>query len=281
MAQRIFQAGVMRLSGLEVRPSGPPKAIVLALHGGGYLAGYWDYPGGSLLELAARRGMLGLAIDRPGYGAAKDKPCNLSQQAEIVLDLIEALRRAEGGVPLLLAGHSMGGILSLMIAANARSSLIAAIDVCGVPLVFPDHMLQAFAARTVDPAWTHYPPAPAEHVRALFYGPDGTFEPEALAYDAKVSAPVPVAEFPDAATAPRTLPQIMPRITLPVRYSMSEFEASSRVDEEVAALAREGLRGSRRAEVRIQPATGHNISLHRVGGDFHRQMLDSFEAVIA
>jgi hypothetical protein len=50
-----FSVDSVALSGLEARPSGPARATVLALHGGGYSARYWDNPSApdaSLLNLA-------------------------------------------------------------------------------------------------------------------------------------------------------------------------------------------------------------------------------------
>ncbi|NEE43926.1 alpha/beta hydrolase, partial [Streptomyces sp. SID8455] len=48
-----------------------PRAVLVALHGGGMRAGYFDSrarPGLSLLALGAQLGYTVLAVDRPGYG---------------------------------------------------------------------------------------------------------------------------------------------------------------------------------------------------------------------
>jgi pimeloyl-ACP methyl ester carboxylesterase len=281
MAQAVtFDVDGLRLSGLEVRPAGPVRGLVLALHGGGYRAGYWDYPPASLLDMAAARGFHAVGLDRPGYGAAFDQPCGLARQADIVFDLIAQLTSERAGVPVLVAGHSMGGILALMMAASPRAGRLTAIDACGVPLAFTPAMAEALAARHPEPGQTHYSAAPAERSRVIFYGPDGTFDPQVLAYDDTIAAPVPVAELVDGAAAPQTLPNVLPKIVCPVRLSFAEFEGASIVDAEVQARARAGLGGSVRAEVRLQPAAGHNISLHRIGADFHRGILDAFEAAL-
>ncbi|MBW8814204.1 MAG: alpha/beta hydrolase [Caulobacterales bacterium] len=280
IAPILIDVAGLRLSALEARPAGPAKGLVLALHGGGYRAGYWDYPPNSLLPMAAARGFHAVAVDRPGYGAAFDQTCGLARQAEIVFDVIDHLKRGDGDVPVLVAGHSMGGILALMMAASARSPAIAAVDACGVPLAFQPAMAKALAARRPQPGQTHYDAAPASQGHMLFYGPQATFDPAVLAYDDTIAAPVPVAELPDGAAAPDTMPAVMAAITLPVRLSFAAFEGASVVDDAMVARARGWLAGSARAEVRIQPDAGHNISLHRVGADFHRGVLNAFEALI-
>src|SRR3546814_13508214 len=95
-----------------------------------------------------------------------------------------------------------------------------------------------------------------------------------LAYEATLRTPVPGAELPDAASAPRDLPAVMRRIALPVRLSFAAEEASSIVSEEIAAEARADLAGNARNLVRFELHTGHNISLHRGGRAFPPAMKD-------
>jgi len=270
----------MTLSGREERPD-RPRGIVLALHGGGYSAGYWDYPAHSLLRLAAERALLAVAVDRPGYGAAFAHPMPLARQADVVLDLIDALIAREGPLPVLVTGHSMGGILALIAAANPRAeALLSAIDVSGVPLRYPAAMQQALSARVLPDGETHFPPNAPDHCRTLFFGPDGTFDPDALAFAEELARPVPGAELPDAANAPRDLPAVMRHIRLPVRMTFAQDEASSIATPDIAAAARADLAASRRADVRFEPATGHNISLHHAASPFHRGMLDWFDTIL-
>lgn len=273
-----FEVSGLTLSGRERRPSGPLRGIVLALHGGGYLAGYWDYAQHSLLDIAARRGFLAVAIDRPGYGASSGQPMAFDQQAEVILDLVEHLRAVHGPLPVLLAGHSMGGILTLMTAAKPRAAdLLTALDVCGVPLRYPEAQQHGMLARQPEPGETHFPVSEVAHRRAMFYGLDGTFDAGVIAYDEAISAPVPGAEFIDAVHAPERLPAVMRAITLPLRMTFAEEEGSSIADAQVAAGAEANLAGSPKSQVRFEPACGHNISLHHVGTVFHEGMIDWLE----
>ncbi|BDB44994.1 hypothetical protein IWGMT90018_54400 [Mycobacterium kiyosense] len=54
-----------------------PKAVLLAIHGGGTSAVYFDCPGHpelSLLRLGATLGFTVVAIDRPGHGSSAAYP---------------------------------------------------------------------------------------------------------------------------------------------------------------------------------------------------------------
>ena len=92
----------IRLSGLVGRPSrAPPRALVVALHGGGSSAGYWDGPAPvqSFVRLAVQLGFAVLAVDRPGYGASRDVDpamLRISQQVEILFDAIDSWLATEG-----------------------------------------------------------------------------------------------------------------------------------------------------------------------------------------
>lgn len=269
--------GPTRLSGIEASPESP-RGIVVALHGGGYSAGYWDHPRHSLLKLAAASGYRAVAIDRPGYGASSDLVLPLSDQVDVVLDLISLLRQGAENLPVLVAGHSMGGILALMIAAHPRSaSTVTAVDACGVPLQFADEMQFALLNRTPPANLTHFPPPDPDHVRALFFGAEDTFATEALELAESLARPVPVAEMPDAANAPRDMPATLRKIRLPVRLTFADQEMSSIVNEAIVDEARANLSQSPRSLIRIEHLTGHNISLHHAGSQFHTGMLDWFE----
>jgi pimeloyl-ACP methyl ester carboxylesterase len=102
-----------RLSGKDTRPAGAPRATIVALHGGGYSAGYWDHPldpAASLHTLGSALGYRVVAIDRPGYGASHGlvrDSVRADRQTEIVLDLIDMLQ-ADGdtGAAVFIIGHS-------------------------------------------------------------------------------------------------------------------------------------------------------------------------------
>jgi hypothetical protein len=64
--------GAVPMSGL-VAEVPDPRAVIVAIHGGGTSAAYFDCPGHprlSLLRSAASHGFTAIALDRPGYGAS-------------------------------------------------------------------------------------------------------------------------------------------------------------------------------------------------------------------
>lgn len=268
-------------------PHGQAQGLIVALHGGSYRAGYWHadtLPEASLLLLGAQLGYVVLAPDRPGYGAAAGWPRErqgLAHQAETMFDVIAAFRAqrpALAGRPVFLIGHSMGGILALMMADTPRASLLAGVDVSGVPLRYPPEMqkvLDEQAAGVGDSAFL--PERSPDEMRSFFYGPAGSYLPAAVAHDKAIHAPVPVAEFIDAASCPARLPARMQNIRIPVQLTIPEFEKSSLGGEESLAYARSFLTRSRRVVTWLQPGAGHNISLHKVARAYHLRALAFFE----
>src|SRR5215471_6073070 len=145
------------LSGMDTRPAGTPRATIVALHGGGYSAGYWDHPldpAAALHTLGSALGYRVVAIDRPGYGASHGlvrDSVRADRQTEIVLDLIDVLR-ADGdtGTAVFLIGHSMGAVLALHMAASARAGAIAAVDISGLPFVFDEALVDKQQLASLD-----------------------------------------------------------------------------------------------------------------------------------
>ena len=188
----MWSACGLDLSGLE-GPVESPLATILALHGGGYSAAYWDHPldrTASLLKLGPSLGYRVVAIDRPGYGASQGltgDDVRISRQAEVILEVANQIRCDNGDAPVFLMGHSMGAILSLRAAADDAEGVIAGVDVSGLPFVFDGSLVDRKQLETVD----YLPDNPLEFKRQLFYGPEGTFDPEVLSADTTLSRPVP------------------------------------------------------------------------------------------
>lgn len=122
-----LDAAGIPLSALLATPptGGAPRATVLALHGGGMTAGYFDaraHPGQSLLTLGARLGYTVLALDRPGYGASTPAlPTGQTladQSATIRTALAHYTATHDLGAGVFVLGHSYGGKLALTCAAD-------------------------------------------------------------------------------------------------------------------------------------------------------------------
>jgi pimeloyl-ACP methyl ester carboxylesterase len=279
----IWEVRGHRLSGTDTRPAGAPRATILALHGGGYSAGYWDHPldpTASLLTLGPALGYRVAAIDRPGYGASHGlvgDSVRADRQAEIVFDLIDTLRAGgDTGAAVFLIGHSMGAVLALHMAASARAGAIAAVDISGLPFVFDEALANKQQLASLD----FLPDNSREFRRALFYGPDGTFDAGMIAAEERLIRPIPAAEIIDAVECPVSTPVLAPKITVPVRITRAESDVSS-------GGGREGLEGcgalftsSPRVELAWQRDSGHNISLHHVARAYHLRAIAFFDETL-
>jgi len=98
-------------------PEGPPKAVILALHGFNDYSNAFDKPA----ALWAARGIATYAYDQRGFGAAPH-PGIWSGTRTMVRDvraLATLLRRDHPGTPLFLLGVSMGGAVAMVATADA------------------------------------------------------------------------------------------------------------------------------------------------------------------
>ena len=256
---------------------------MVALHGGGSSAGYWDgpAPGQSFLRLAAELGFAVLAVDRPGYGASRDvDPAKLriSQQVEVLFDAIDAWSAKEGFQgPVCLIGHSVGGIAALMMAANARGRALAAVDVMGVPFRYPP---DGGAARALLKTGEQAPELAHDLQRRLLFGPDGSFPPEAIAHHRSCLSPIPLAELEDGLAAPSIWGDVLPQISVPVQFTLAEFETMQCTGWDVLHEVRALLRRSPAVRVELLLGSGHNASLHHAARAYHLRALAFFEECI-
>jgi pimeloyl-ACP methyl ester carboxylesterase len=271
-----LDAAGLTLSALLAEPThGAPRATVVALHGGGMSAGYFDgrsHPGQSLLALGARLGYTVLAVDRPGYGASTAVLPNgrsLAEQADTLHAALDdyALRH-DTGAGLLLLAHSFGGKLALTAAAGERGAGLLGLDVSGLghryavpPRELPDERGHGHWSRN----WGK-----------LRLYPPGTFRDS----DALV-APMPVREREEAPRWPKTFASLAGRIRIPVRLTFAEYEAWWRHDDDALAELRAGFSGAPRLVVERLPGAGHNISLGWTARSYHLRALGFLEECLA
>ncbi|MGV9558814.1 alpha/beta hydrolase family protein [Streptomyces sp. NPDC003401] len=269
----VLDAAGVPLSALLSRPAtGTPRATVVAVHGGGMTAAYFDArarPELSLLRLGARLGYNVLAVDRPGYGrsaAALPDGLGVTDQTPLLhAALTDFTRRHPAGAGLLLLAHSFGGKLALSLAAHAPD---------GGPLLGVD----------VSGCGRRYTPAAADDVRAgrtadqrRHWGPLRLYPPGTFRAGAAVVAPMPAREAADLAHWPHLFPRLAPRVRVPVRVTFAEHERWwHHEDTELAALAAE-FTASPRALVERQPDAGHNISLGWAARAYHLRALAFLE----
>ncbi|MFJ3883242.1 alpha/beta hydrolase [Streptomyces sp. NPDC090077] len=260
------------LSGLLALPAQPvPRALVVALHGSGMSAGYFDgraLPGHSLLELGAGLGYAVLALDRPGYGAsaqALPEGQDLAGQTATVLAALEGF--AEGrelGAGVFLVAHSGGGRVALAAAGAARGGLVPiGVDVSGIGRRF-----------AVEAGRLPGPDLPGEWRR--HWGALRFYPPDAFRLGQRLLRPVPAAEARETRRWPEMYPGVAARVRVPVRFTFAEQELWWRHDGEALEELLAPLMAAP-AEVVRQPHAGHNISLGWAARTYHLRVLSFLE----
>ncbi|ONK09312.1 alpha/beta fold hydrolase [Streptomyces sp. MP131-18] len=263
-------AGRARLSALLAEPAThEPRAVLVALHGGGMRAGYFHGradPATSLLTLAAAAGYAALAIDRPGYGASAAAFPDGATLAEQATCLRAALRGYAAtrptGAGFLLVGHSLGGKLALTTAAGAAEDDLLGVDVSGVGerwALPPD--------RLARPRNTH----------RLHWGPLALYPPGTFRLAQHLVGPIPPREAGEMLRWPRQYPRLARRIRIPVSLTFAEHEHFWTCDHDAvhamaARLAAPFVHTGRLA------GAGHNISLGHAARQYHLRVLAFLEA---
>lgn len=154
----LAEAGLQTLALRSWPSAGPPRAVILALHGFGD-AGELAYA-----EAAAYWSARGIAVyapDQRGFGANPGRKRWPGPDA-LVADAVAVsrdLRARHAGLPLVVIGHSMGGGVALAAAAeglDADALVLAGPAIAGGPALNPALRAAAFALAAVlpDKRWT-------------------------------------------------------------------------------------------------------------------------------
>ncbi|MDT9693690.1 alpha/beta fold hydrolase [Streptomyces sp. P9(2023)] len=264
------------LSALIAEPAGhPPRATIVAVHGGGMRAGYFDgqaHPDVSLLTLGARLGYTVVAVDRPGYGlSAGSLPQGqtLADQAASLRTALADLRdRRPTGAGVFLLAHSYGGKLALTCAADPLGAPLLGLDISGCGHRY-----------AVDPAGL--PDTHRNGRWALNWGRLRFYPPNTFRDSAHLIAPVPDLEWPEAVRWPRRFDELAGRIRVPVRLTFAEYEKYWRHDAESLADLTARFTSAPRVTVDRLDETGHNISLSRSARTYHLRALAFLEECVA
>lgn len=271
-----MDAGGLSLSGLLGEPEhGPARAAVVALHGGGMNAGYFDtrtLPGLSLLELGPALGYTVLALDRPGYGlSATHVPQGrrVADQAAVVRAVLRGLSdRWATGAGVLLLAHSFGGKVALAAAADFDEESLLGLDLSGI-----GHVYQADGED---------PPESARRGRwRRNWGPLRLYPPGTFRAGGAPVEPMPPQEVEEAALWPGYFHDLAPRVRVPVRLTFAEHEAWWRHDMDALAELAAAFKAAPRFTVERQPEAGHNISLGWTARSYHLRALAFLEECLA
>ncbi len=204
------------VGGLEIYwqvwlPEATPRAIVTIAHGGAEHSGRYAWTAGQLTA----RGYAVYALDHRGHGRSGGPRAYVDRIDNAVTDLhtlIDVARDRHADLPVVLLGHSMGGLISLAYALRYQDELSALV------LSAPLAVLEANpVARTAVGALSAVAP------RLPIYKIDGTTvsrDPEVVrAYDAdplNYRGMLPARTVGEIAATVATFDARLPELTLPI-----------------------------------------------------------------
>ncbi|XP_028638793.1 monoglyceride lipase isoform X1 [Grammomys surdaster] len=99
------------------KPSGTPKALIFVSHGAGEHCGRYD----ELAQMLKGLDMLVFAHDHVGHGQSEGERMVVSDFQVFVRDVlqhVDTIQKDYPEVPVFLLGHSMGGAISILVAAE-------------------------------------------------------------------------------------------------------------------------------------------------------------------
>jgi pimeloyl-ACP methyl ester carboxylesterase len=264
----------------EAPDSDAPKAVIVAIHGGGTTALSSDCPGHpsfSLLRTGAARGFTVVALDRPGYGSSAPYPEAMARPEQRVNLAYGAVDRILGqrphGAGLFLMGHSGGCELVMRMAADERGA-----DLLGVELAGTGRHYHPAAREMLKTATRERRPS---GLRELLWQPERLYPPEILT-GVTVSPTAPAYEDQMVSDwARQTFPALAPAVRVAVHFSIAEYERVWQTDTSALTEITALFSGAPRFTVHRQPEAGHNISLGNTAADYHSKVLSFAEECVA
>jgi pimeloyl-ACP methyl ester carboxylesterase len=273
-----FEVDGRTIAAMTAGPAaGTDRPLIAALHGGTYTARYFDVAGSAqptFMDLAAAGGFPVASFDRPGYGGstALDPADNSFDRHATMLAaaIAQAARRVSAG-SVFLVGHSIGGMIALMIAAGELDFTLVGASVTGMGAVIrPAGPAQALASLPADATID----LPYDQRDQVMFGPAFTHTPDGVAAAHASYAPVPVRELIQAPQWPdEHLPGLAPRVRVPVHNALAEFDAlwdstPANVDQFAKLLTAAPV-----VDASIARSTGHAIDHHTLGHALHLRQL--------
>jgi pimeloyl-ACP methyl ester carboxylesterase len=269
MPEIIVGQGADALSGRHApAEGGAPRALIFAIHGGSYSSHYFGFrslAGGTLFDLAPRLGYAVVAIDRPGYGAAAERPLSFDAQATLLAATIReaASRFGAGGAGVFLVGHSIGAMLAMLIAAQEDAGPVLGLDLSGAGVIYRAQALDGLKAYAALP---NPPRAPVREARRTrMFGPPETRSEAAVEEDFATAPLSQPQEIREAMGWGERMATVAARIKAPVNFVIGEQDALWESSPEAIESVRATFTAAPRVEVRAQPDAGHCNHLHHAG----------------
>jgi pimeloyl-ACP methyl ester carboxylesterase len=249
-----------------------PRAVIVAIHGGGTTALYFDCPGhpeSSLLRAGAAHGYTVIALDRPGYGSSAPYPEAVARPEQRVALAYGAVDRVLGerprGAGLFLMAHSGGCELAMRMAAHEPRA-----DLLGLELAGTGRHYHPVAREILKVATREHRPA---GLRELLWHPTELYPPEVLSGATVYPGAPPYEDQMVSNWARQDFPALAPAVRVPVQFSIAEHEKVWQSDPPAQAEITSLFSGAPRFQFNEQSNAGHNISLGHTAADYHSTVL--------
>ena len=278
-----ISAGDVKLSGRYLpATNGQPRALLVAVHGGTYTSKYFDTAPSSLFEFCASLGYSILALDRPGYGTATSVPfeqLSFDGQVPVLRQALEEIWNDYGqqSAGMFLIGHSIGGMISLLLAAENPHERLLGMNMTGSGALYNEQTKAAFAALVSDEPRVMMDIA----IKIVaMYGPPWSY-PEAQAqYDPERDVPTAAIELGEAQTWGARLPLVAAQVRVPVQFIVPEYDHIWRGDPEALSHVAAMFTAAPFVDVGGQRMAGHSAELHTLARAFYMKILAFVEECI-
>ncbi|KAK6580437.1 hypothetical protein PZA11_007459 [Diplocarpon coronariae] len=266
-----FKPGKPELSGA--------KPLIVLIHGAGTNAAYFDNPFHSLEQgfdgeripaVYNSRGFDVLNINRAGYGGNPipdtKKPIldSIPVYASLIKKAYEAFSNGEYGI--ILIGHSLGGCVSLALAAFHDELPILGVSAFGA-IPTKDHPTMLIPILKADPQNPRFVIAPTPESTAAFMGPPDVVDKAVLEHPSMLtifeSGPKSeLLEWFDDAWYDRFVNEVAPGIRVPLQYLSAEYELGWRsieAGQPIFDRAASLFTNAPRKDARLLPGGGHDF----------------------
>ncbi|KLO31363.1 hypothetical protein ABW16_00340 [Mycolicibacter heraklionensis] len=274
------QVDATRVAGRRY-PAAHPAAdapLLVTLHGGLFTGRYFEVAGsaaGSFVDIANRNGFDVLVIDRPGYGdsgqPADDYDYAFAEQARVLDAALADLLAGCDNPPVVLVGHSVGGMIAFEIAARGPAWNLVGLAATGMGARIPTGGAAEQLGALPLSGVVDVPIAEREN---LWYGPPGSYTTTGVAAARSSYAPAPMIEL---TTAPKwaasRLDAVAPAIAVPIYHALAEFDALWDGSTEARQTFLAKFTPQQRVHSEIVDGVGHCIDHHLIGASVHYRQL--------